>query len=479
MQARPRARRSPSLAAFLSFLWPGLGQAYAGRRVAAVIFALPPALLALYVLVQVGGNVARFGLSLFVPSVAFTVLVVTLVVGAWWIAGIVDAYRSVGRHDYVVRGGWGQRDPRVRRGPVVLATLLVLVVAIDGYVAYGAWSFYEAGSQIFVGQPRPRAAASTRPRATRSRAPASPGTTMAPEPTAEPTPEPTEAPLDLGKDRINVLITGLDSAPGHQASLTDTLMVVSFDPRTKKVAMVSFPRDIAYFRLSNREVYKDKINTFFRYARDNGDRYPDGPMPALTKEIGHLLGVRMDYYASINYEGFRTLIDEIGGVDVTVERDIEDPSYGFGPDKPVGFFLPAGKHHLDGERALAFARSRKGRGDSDFTRASRQQQLLFAVRKKLTDPAIFPRLPGIIEAVGRTVKTNFPAEDFPGVLEATAEVKETDTKRYVLGPPYSFHPPSSQTGGSWTLKLKMDRVAKLSVELFGADSRYARTGGSP
>ena len=118
-------------------------------------------------------------------------------------------------------------------------------------------------------------------------------------------------------------------------------------------------------------------------------------MAALTKEVGYLLGVPVDYYASVDLDGFRKLIDRVGGVTVNVQTAINDPVYG-GWDTPgkIGFKISTGKHTLDGETALAFVRSRKTLGDSDFGRAARQQQLLVALQRKLVDPAMLPNLPG-------------------------------------------------------------------------------------
>nr|MBA2316124.1 LCP family protein [Chloroflexota bacterium] len=140
--------------------------------------------------------------------------------------------------------------------------------------------------------------------------------------------------------------------------------------------------------------------------------------------------------------------------------------------RPSGLSLPAGPVQLDGEMALAYVRTRKGAGDSDFTRAARQQQILLALRQKLTDPGMLPRLPELVSAAAEIIRTSYPASEI-GQAFQIAQSMDAASDRVVLGPPYSHHPPSSSTGGSWTLKLDLDRVAVLSRELFGADSRYA------
>jgi LCP family protein required for cell wall assembly len=196
-------------------------------------------------------------------------------------------------------------------------------------------------------------------------------------------------------------------------------------------------------------------------------------MAALAKEVGYLLGVPVDYYASVDLEGFRKLIDRVGGVTVNVQTAINDPGYG-GWDTPgkIGFKISTGKHTLDGETALAFVRSRKTLGDSDFGRAARQQQLLVALQRKLVDPAMLPNLPGLLQDATKTLKTNFPPDRIAEVLDLARRTDDGAIKKYVLGPPYSNHPTNLST---YILIPDMKRIAKLSIDLFGDESRYAAT----
>jgi anionic cell wall polymer biosynthesis LytR-Cps2A-Psr (LCP) family protein len=136
----------------------------------------------------------------------------------------------------------------------------------------------------------------------------------------------------------------------------------------------------------------------------------------------------------------------------------------------VGFYLAAGKQHLDGPGALAFARSRKGAGDNDFTRARRQQQLLLALQKKMADPAMLPRLPSILAAAGDTLKTNFPPSRLSEMLGLARSIEDDDVKRTVLGPPYAINP---NDGTGYFLVPDMAKFAAASILLFGDDSRYS------
>src|SRR4029079_15870270 len=117
--------------------------------------------------------------------------------------------------------------------------------------------------------------------------------------------------------------------------------------------------------------------------------------------------------------------------------------------------------------------SRKGVGDSDFTRARRQQQILLALRQRVTDPTLLPQSPSIISVASETLSTNFPRERIQEMLGLAGTVEGDDSiQRFVLGPPYARNPPPGTPGG-YQLILDKDRLARLSIELFGDQSRYA------
>jgi len=167
------------------------------------------------------------------------------------------------------------------------------------------------------------------------------------------------------------------------------------------------------------------------------------------------------------------MVDRVDGVLVDNKRLINDPRYDW-LDRRRGFYLEPGRHKLDGEDALAYVRSRQTVGDSDFQRARRQQEVLLALRTKLTRPSMLAELPGILDAAADTVKTNFPVERIGEMVELAQRVDSESVRQYVLGPSkYAERPPYSETGGEYKLRLKMDALAKLSMDVFGDDSRYA------
>ena len=442
----PASRRSPPLAAFLSFLWPGLGQWYTGRTRAAIIFAVPVAIVVFVLFAWLAGGLERAVLGMLLPTVALTVAVLVLADAAWRIASTVHAAWVAGGPQFL-------RRPATA-GTVVALTLIVLVTHL--WAAAVAWSLYGAATTIFV---PPIAVGPTQPPPTAGATDDFQATPAATPPTKD--------------SRINVLITGIDSSENRSHALTDTLIVVSVDPTTGDVSMVSFPRDISNFPEPDGTNYPRKINSLMTYATNHPDEYPNGGLPSLMEDLGSLLGVPIHYYAAVDLAGFARLVDAVGGVTIDNPRAINDPSYGGWSNGKVGFRLSAGKHTLDGETALAYARSRKGSGDNDFTRARRQQQLLLALRSRLTDPALLPQLPSIVSAGAETIRTNFPQDRIQEMLTIAQAIEGDDSiKRVVLGPPYAKNPPAGTPGG-YQLYLDMDRLSKLSLDLYGEDSAYA------
>lgn len=407
-----------------------------------------PAIWALVpIVLQAAKGIEQLGVLLIVPESALVVLVVVILMGAWRALAMAHALRGMGN------GSW-----RVGRSPLVIGVLAAMLVASHAWLGYVAWAGYTAGRGIFVADQGPRS---------------SPGPSTSVPPIEE---EYLATPLttpETKSSRINILLTGVDSAESRTTALTDTLMVVSIDPVTSKVSMINFPRDIANFPLWNGGTYKGKINSLMTYARLHPDEFPDGPMPTVIRELGFLLGAPIHYFAAIDLDGFRRLIDEVGGVTITSTMAINDARYDW-MDGTRGFFLPVGTHTLDGRKALAYVRSRFSPGDNDFNRSRRQQQVLRALRVKLTQPEMLAKIPTLFELAGKTVRTNFPSDRVSEMVELAQKVNEDEVFTAVLGPPYALHPPSQTTGGIYTLELDMERLAKLSIKLFGNESAYAQ-----
>jgi LCP family protein required for cell wall assembly len=448
-----RSIRSPGIAAFLSFLWPGLGQWYAGSRRNALVFAFPVVVVAVILATWLLQGPESVVIQLLSPGTALTIVVLVGLLAVWRVVSMVDAASALAG-----RSIWRRRG--LSAG---LVAMVVIVLVSHAAVANVAWSFYEAGSKIFTtggadAQVTPSPSGSDQ---------------VAILPVATPVSTPTTI-----KSRINVLFLGIDSSAIRNHALTDTLLVVSVDPANGSAAMISFPRDIADFPLYSGGIYHNKINALMTDADANHARFPDGGITTLTKEVGYLLGIPIHYYAAINLDGFETMIDRVGGVTIYNETAIDDPNYG-GWKEPgkIGFHLSVGRHLLNGENALAYVRSRKGNGNNDFERARRQQLLLIALEHKLSDPAMLPKIPQLLDDATKTITTSFPPDRLSEMLALGRSIDDSKITRKVLGPPFALR---DMSAADYRLVIVQSKIAELSVALFGADSRYApATGAAP
>jgi anionic cell wall polymer biosynthesis LytR-Cps2A-Psr (LCP) family protein len=161
----------------------------------------------------------------------------------------------------------------------------------------------------------------------------------------------------------------------------------------------------------------------------------------------------------MNFRGFQRMIDAVGGVDIDVKEAVDDPEYG-----ADGYHIDKGRHHLDGEAALSYVRSRKGLGDSDFTRAGRQQQILVALRNAVTrDGSLLWRLPDLLEAVGDTVRTDLPVGRLPELAAIADEIGDDALVRAIIRHPLVK---SRNTRYGSSLDPNLKAIAAMAAELF-------------
>ncbi|MGC9396622.1 MAG: LCP family protein [Anaerolineae bacterium] len=204
-------------------------------------------------------------------------------------------------------------------------------------------------------------------------------------------------------DRITVLILGIDERVQEEDFWrTDTMILATLDPVTMKGGVLSIPRDLWVHIPGYTE---ERINT----AHFIGDAYGHpGGGPALAVEtVEYNLGVEIDYYVRFNFQAFIDLVDRIGGISIDVPETIHDTQYPT-PDYGVEVFhVDAGPHHFYGEEALKYARTRHTNG-GDFDRARRQQQVIKAIFKRVTEANMLPQLaaeaPEILQILQKSVK---------------------------------------------------------------------------
>jgi LCP family protein required for cell wall assembly len=253
-------------------------------------------------------------------------------------------------------------------------------------------------------------------------------------PSASPSVSPSPSPA---VPRQNILLIGVDQGVGRNTFLTDTMIVMSLDPVAETVSMVSIPRDMVDVPLPDGRRFRGKINGLLSYARHHPKDFPgsDGTgHDVLMGALGTLLGLQIDHYAQVNLGGFVLVVNKLGGIDVDVADGFCDPTYDeYGFSR--GFSISAGRHHLNGNQALAFARVRKAAGESDFTRAARQQEVLSGIRDAIKSGGFLRDPIGLLKALSKTVVTNVPRDIVPGVADVASRIGRSSTYRAVITHP--------------------------------------------
>lgn len=210
----------------------------------------------------------------------------------------------------------------------------------------------------------------------------------------------------IGSDRINILVLGIDSPDGKFNARSDTIVLVSLDPKTQTISALSIPRD-TYVNIAGHG--KDKINA----ANELGG------YDLTVKTVSDLLGVQIDHYAITNFSGFMKIIDTLGGVDLDVEKDMHYRTYNGMID------LKKGYQHLNGNKALQYVRFRHD-ALGDISRTQRQQKFMLALASEFMKPQTLLKLPTLLPEISSAVKTDLSFRD---ILALASTIKSFDLKR--------------------------------------------------
>lgn len=186
-------------------------------------------------------------------------------------------------------------------------------------------------------------------------------------------------------NRINILMLGMGGADHDGPYLTDTMILLSIQPSTKKVAMISIPRDLlveipgyGWWKINN-------ANSF-------GETQSKGNGGALSKEVvQNIFAVPIHYYVRVDFSGFEQMIDTLDGVKVNVDKSFTDYQYPTNDYKYQIISFDEGPQTMDGETALKYARSRHGNNGegSDFARSTRQQKIMQAFKQRVLSKDFF------------------------------------------------------------------------------------------
>jgi polyisoprenyl-teichoic acid--peptidoglycan teichoic acid transferase len=249
-----------------------------------------------------------------------------------------------------------------------------------------------------------------------------------PAPTAFPTALPTPAPAP--DEPINILLLGTDQRPGDEITRTDAMILVHIRPKDKRIGLLSIPRDL-WVQIPG-----------FGQARINA-AYPIGERQlgagyggALVKEtVSGLVGFPVHHFVLIDFDGFKKVIDILGGIDVNVETEIYDPAYPTENYQTIEVKFEAGLQNLDGEHALMYARTRHA--DNDFGRNTRQRQVLMAMFEQARAQGIISQITKIDDytnALRDYVRTDMSRDDMLYLAKLTTSFNAESVSSYAIGP---------------------------------------------
>ncbi len=312
--------------------------------------------------------------------------------------------------------------------------------------------------------------------------------------------------------RINVLLLGIrgEGMVGG-GLLADTIMVLSIHPKQDeqdqpRASLVSIPRDL-YVKVPNREEHR-KINAV--YALGEERKPGGGGMEDMRVAVGEISGLDIPYAVTINFQGFRDLVNAIGGVKITLDEPFQeslqfrepqvcDPYVFTVPTKPPqyqykyhtrsdgtryvakayplcynpnvecsgNFKLPAGENILDGDKALCYARSRKT--SNDFERAKRQQSVVSAMKKQALSTGTltsFEKVNAVINSLDKNIRINMAAWEMQRLFELYVKMGDIEPQSKVLDTTEEgllYHPEKNDPNAGYILLPRGDTYDRIKA----------------
>ncbi len=402
----------PIVAAIASALLPGLGQWLVGdRKKARTLFIIDG--VTLLVLLFFFHDKVSIVTAFVRPSSLALMMVVNILILGYRVWAADDAYRSASQTDQSVTRivgltamivlGLFLLTPHVVFGYYDLVQYSLITTVFDTGEASATTTVSSAGTTDETGDAVAAGQDGT----------ASTTTTTAAE----------ETPWDE-LDRLNILLLGGDFGVGRTGIRTDTMITVSIDPKTGEAAMFQVPRNWTYAPLPEGmgiwdcDCYPELTNELWIM----GERYPDAfPGPGTPSEnavkgmISEFLGIPIHYYALVNLDGFVDIIDSIGGVDIYVPSRIVDDEYPLLDGTLTELVIEAGEQHMNGDEALAYARTRHA--DSDYFRMNRQKCVLEAAMEQTDPTSLILNFGKFADVIKNTTTTDIPIDLLPKLVE--------------------------------------------------------------
>ena len=347
------------------------------------------------------------------------------------------------------------RAHRLRRAEVISVTsagVVFVVVAVLGVLVWLQSS--DSPKEALATTPTvavPRPTALTPVVIARTPLPPLPAPVVEASATPEP-PNPLDLIADWPEDRpFSVLFLGLDRRPGEGGGRTDAIILAHVEPRARAATLVSVPRDLC---VANCRTDPLRINSVWEV---------EGP-DALRRRVANLLGVQVDYWVTLDFNGFRRLVDFFGGVDVDVQSTIYDPLFpnatdtGFEP-----FHVEAGPNHLDGETALRYVRTRHQ--DGAYAREVRQQQVLLALIEQVISPKTLVESPAFLRELSNAFESNLPPDLVPSMAKLGMQIGSTRTVSGAIRPEDDLVRAVIADNGAYVLQPNVPLIHAYTADL--------------
>ncbi len=259
-----------------------------------------------------------------------------------------------------------------------------------------------------------------------------------------------EIPTPLGliaqlEGQVNILLLGSDQRPNDGGFRTDVIELLTLNTKDNSVSLTSFPRDLYVYQPG---WHMNRINATMAH----------GDFELLAQTFAYNFGVKPDHYVFINFSGFVSIIDALGGINVQVAQGITDEREG-----PGDFSVPAGNVLMDGATALWYVRSRGT--SSDFDRTRRQQEVLIAIFFRLLSLDAIAKAPELYEQYKTLVRTDMGLADALALLPLAGAVgSNNQIHHYAIGPD-EVTPWTTFSGGAVLLPIRDDVLAIMQQAL--------------
>jgi LCP family protein required for cell wall assembly len=287
-----------------------------------------------------------------------------------------------------------------------------------------------------------------------------------PTPTMRPSPTP-DLIRQLPAGRFNILVMGTDVRQNadEQYGRSDSMVMVNVDSISHTVRMMSIPRDLI---VTIPEYGLSKVNAAYLF----GEYYqePGGGKALAMRTMSDFFNVAVDYYVTINFDGLRTIVDEVGGIDINVPYELDDYQYPSDDEgDPYGTLhvhFDEGWQHMDGKTALRYARTRHA--DNDYARSKRQLQVVMAIRQKALSLDLLPSVPSILQQLGGMVETNIPWDQQLGLTQLAFNMSPSSIITAAIDS--ELVTPDYLPDGSEGLSLDVELAEPMFDEFFGFDA---------